>query len=278
MLRLTKLFTVALLVFLLAGNAWALATLGAGQNDIYFSNWENLIKGEGNTNQNAVEIGDYFIGIASINRIDFSATGQATDWAPVINQQYLQGFFYTQIADIIEESNRIVFAAPDTDDYGFGVITDDDLAAGVVLKWFESATDINFGLGATVSSTVADATDGSLWMSLSIDEGYWWSNAPAIIPQGNGVEIGSSYYGLNLVAGSVGGLQLINDPSEDLYNDFVNFYGDAKIKNIDTNEPGAGLWSFISTDPAVVATPEPSTMLLLGIGLLGLGAVTRRKN
>ena len=278
MQRIKTILAMALLALLLcAGSAFAQPTLGPGFNFITFTNFENRIPVEGDND--LILPGDIFYGIARIDAIDWASTPVSPDWIPTLNTQYLQGYFFTQVKEInpvSAEQIEIIFETPTVSD-PWGVISDAELAQGVVLKWFESSTPLMFTDEAT---SIASATDGSLWLSLSIEDGYWWSlalpNAAGLTP---GQFIGTSYYGLNAVDGSASsGLIQINDPIEDLFDLDVNFYGQAKIFTSDSNNPTGRIWEFYSSDPAVVATPEPGTLLILGSGLLGLAASRRRRN
>lgn len=277
MQRIKTILAMAMLALLLcAGSAFALPTLGSGFNFITFTNYENRIPVMGDNE--LIMPGDIFYGIARIDAIDWAETPVSPDWLPTLNTQYLQGYFFTQVASVTPVSAtevQIVFETPTISD-PFGVISDAELAQGVVLKWFESSTPLMFTDEAT---SIASATDGTLWMSLSIDGGYWWSLA---LPSASGLDpnafVGTTYYGLNLVDGSVEYLIPINDPIEELFDLDVNFYGQAKIFASDSNNPTGRIWEFYSSDPAVVATPEPGTLLILGSGLLGLAAARRRRN
>ncbi|EPR30544.1 PEP motif putative anchor domain protein [Alkalidesulfovibrio alkalitolerans DSM 16529] len=278
MQRIKTILAMALLALLLcAGSAFAQPTLGPGFNFITFTNFENRIPVEGDND--LILPGDIFYGIARIDAIDWASTPVSPDWIPTLNTQYLQGYFFTQVASVTpvnDDQVIIIFETPTVSD-PYGVISDADLAQGVVLKWFESNTPLMF---TSEAASVASATDGSLWLSLSIEDGYWWSLAlPSAAGLGANTLVADSFYGLNAVDGSASsGLIQINDPIEDLFDLDVNFYGQAKVFTSDPNNPTGAFWEFYSSDPAVVATPEPGTLLILGSGLLGLAASRRRRN
>jgi len=278
MQRIKTILAMALLALLLcAGSAFAQPTLGPGFNFITFTNFENRIPVEGDND--LILPGDIFYGIARIDAIDWASTPVSPDWIPTLNSQYLQGYFFTQVASVTpvnDDQVTIIFETPTVSD-PYGVISDAELAQGVVLKWFESNTPLMF---TDEAASVASATDGSLWLSLSIEDGYWWSLAlPSAAGLGANTLVADSFYGLNAVDGSASsGLIQINDPIEDLFDLDVNFYGQAKVFTSDPNNPTGAFWEFYSSDPAVVATPEPGTLLILGSGLLGLAASRRRRN
>jgi hypothetical protein len=280
MRRISKILTLSLVAILFASNSFAAAVLGSGYNYITFNNYENIVQATSST-PGVVGVGDIFYGIATFNAVNWESTFGDQDWLPTQNVQYIQSYFLTQVTAVIpvldDEDNptgeaKIEFGAASYDPNN---ILTDYLGQKAVMAWWESDTRLDF---TTLNTALTSATDGDLWMMLSIDDGYWYSEAKtSFLDIPNGAGLGTSYYGLNLIEGvgaQIESLAIINDPNEFIAeNSDVNFYGKATIEYIRPDS----VFTFYSDDPAVVATPEPGTMLLLGFGLLGLGAVARRR-
>ncbi|EPR37253.1 PEP motif putative anchor domain protein [Desulfovibrio sp. X2] len=276
--RLIKLLPISVMaLLLLASSAFALPIFGPGYNFISFNDYENRIPNTPGSNQ--ISAGDIFYGVATFTNVDWASTSNTSqDWVPTLNSQYVQAYFYTEVESVTPTSGgngHIVFKTPTAADPN-GVFTAADLASGVVLKWFESSTPIDFS--STLANNIASSVDGDLLMSLSIQKGYWYSDALVTVPTAPNTFLGTSFYGLNLVGGSMTDLSLINDPLESLENLDVNFYGQAKIFTSDPSNNTGKLWQFYSSDPAVIATPEPVSLILMGAGLLGIGGLRRRQN
>jgi len=176
------------------------------------------------------------------------------------------------------------------------------LAAGDVLNIYEDGA-INFD-DTTQGSALATATNGSLlgsfMMPSPFDPGadsYWYALAP-LVPLGQG-DVGEAFAGL--VEGSHPfpfDLGLVNDPNEN-YSSNANAFGGAP-NGVDVNfwfntelfglagGVGTGFavgadqpMHFGSNDPGVFMPvsmiPEPSTLILLGMGLVGLAAAGRKR-
>jgi len=269
---------IAVLALLLWSSSAMAITLAPGFNTIEFVNWENRIPVDGN---GAISVGDLFYGIARVQTITADTGGGSDPFNSSSNPVHnLTAYFYTEVTSVTPIGGTpnalITFGVPTVADPN-GIIDGTELAAGVVFKLFEDfTTNINFD---TLATSLATATDGSLWMSLSLDGGYWWSEAlgdPTGVPAGT--FLGTSWFGLNTYFSSVGSLNVINDPLEDLFNLDVDLYAQSTIETNARRDGSVGDWAFTSDDPAVVATPEPATMLIMGSGLLGMFAVRRRKN
>ncbi|MFZ5426146.1 MAG: PEP-CTERM sorting domain-containing protein [Thermodesulfobacteriota bacterium] len=266
----------ALSAVLWANSATAI-TLAPGFNTMEFVNWENRIPVNGN---GAIAPGDLFYGIARVQTILGNTGGGADPFNSTSNPVHnLTAYFYTEVATVNPiqgtQNALITFDVPTLSDPN-GIISDTELAGGVVFKLFEDfSTNISFADEAT---SIATATDGALWMSLTLDGGYWWSEAlgdPTGVPAGT--FLGTSWFGLNTYFSSVGELIKINDPLEALYDIDVQLYAQSTIETNARRDGSVGRWSITSDDPAVLATPEPATMLIMGSGLLGMFAVRRRR-
>lgn len=288
MRRFTQIYGMLLALLLVASTAFAEPVLGPGKNMIEFINWENVYyqNTQGQWTQRAsadtIQEGDVFVGIIAAQRIKWLNNNTQTvvwnsdDVGPTYDT--LTGYFVNKVDSIDVEFDpitnslvpviRLTYSLVDP----FGIFQAGDFANHVVMKLFSDDTD-TIDL-SSVNNGIATATNGDLWASLSIDNGYWWSNAEPSYGSQAGADIGINYFGFNVVGGVLGGLVKINDPLEGLYDVAVDIYGHSRInRSEDTSSP----WLFESNDPATLATPEPATLLIMGSGLLGLYGVRRRR-
>jgi hypothetical protein len=150
--------------------------------------------------------------------------------------------------------------------------------------------DFNDSSQALALATAADgALLGSFAMPTPSTDSYWYGLNP-LVPPGSG-DVGESFAGL--VEGSdpfPWTFGPVNDPNEDYSSNAgvaggvsVDFWFNSEIFGLGTlgtaNE--ATLMHFGSNDPGVFmpvsVIPEPSTIILLGMGLVGLAAYGRKR-
>ncbi|WP_029897824.1 PEP-CTERM sorting domain-containing protein [Desulfohalovibrio reitneri] len=262
----TLILSAAIMV-IAAGSAFAAPVLGPGLNKIFFNNFENVILQEG---QEVAGVGSTFYGILTaqnITNLDQSTTYWNSDDTVAGGFDTLTGYFLLEVTSI-DGFGNFIFGAPSTDPNG--IISDAELGDEVVLKLYADSTESVPDAG-TVADGLTTYTDGNTWLDLTLDGGYWWST-PTIDPT-SGLVQGDTWFGLNYYNSSFADI-ILNDPAEALFDLDVNLYGESTFQ---TNPNAGSEWAFISDDPAVLATPEPGTLLITGAGLLGLAGFRRRQ-
>jgi hypothetical protein len=333
-----------------ADKALAQGEIAPGVSNYFFANFENVFRPDANGDYQFVDVtttpigtitvGWAFAGIANFQNIDNLSSGVTTfaqdPSLPSIHQ--LSGIFASRV-EAIHLAPVDPFDAGQTlldhialgpvggatfyrDVDGDGVLSagDDSFSTAGHLsgdEQFAFYRDVGLGtpfasagVGSTMASTVASATDGTLFMTLGYSDvgGDGFGTSPATAANDNGYIYshtdlgqtlgnfaGEAFLGMNVIQNGtgvafvrdrndineseIGGVHLPPTPPFKL-NDFIG------TSELEANQNavafgGTSPWQFASNDPiqanAIAAVPEPSSLVLCCVGLASVGLARLRK-
>ncbi|ACN15125.1 hypothetical protein HRM2_20240 [Desulforapulum autotrophicum HRM2] len=305
MKKLVNFLLILAVCAIIAPAANALPYLEYGNNRLYYNNYETVYRADSQGNYYELDytnptdipvltIGDIFVGILEVQNIKVGSEPSHWSFDPGVDE--LTGIFAQQITNIETatfdygpftgiQGNKITLGLAQTDT--FTTLNNDTFTTGLngqeAFKLY-SDDSTAFNTNGTIAEDILTATDGNEWITLGMVESTDYAYT-FITPQGTGLDqfIGKSYLGLSVMDYYATGMTfpLLTDPEVGIP---VQFYANSELEGNDdyigdgTDIDLVSPWVFESNDPAHLnAIPEPTTMLLFGVGLLGLSAIGRKK-
>ena len=306
MKKVFSLLFVFLLVCTISTSASAYNILSNGDfNEIYFQNVEMLFDSTGNaldlsdpdiTQVRGILPGDVFLGIINAQNVDVNSS-PFWQYDSIANPDAinLSGIFAQEV-DYIDPVTNIIYIKA-TNQTMFTVTNQDSstdtfdispyLSTGEILALYvDTNTDGTFtayNSNGTVWQDIQSATDsdtGDAWLTAGLVEvtDYAYSDGTLL-----GSLLGNfeaiTYSGLSVMENNTGFalFEKFDDAAESMINTDVDLAFTAHIK-ANNQYPSSSPWQIYSEDPAgMKPIPEPATVLLFGIGLLGFASLGRRK-
>ncbi|MES2406642.1 MAG: PEP-CTERM sorting domain-containing protein [Pseudomonadota bacterium] len=263
----TLVYTCALLGFSQLATATPILASGA-INDANFNVAQNI---QDTDHSGGLSVGDLIYGILNVTRI--SSAGN-TLWnannVPGPGVDSLSGYYIAAVTSItalptpFAASITLGPAGVDPN----GVMSASDLAAHTAVKLFTDTTT-PFQTGVSIASDIANATNGSLWLALGLNGGYWSSVLMnnGLIFAGGGLNLTNNNTGETFTPQSNPSCSPGCPPTDFVFNTIAN-----------DNGPGQ-VWQYSGANNGSLATvPEPATPLLIIAGLLGWAASRRDRH
>jgi hypothetical protein len=229
-------------------------------------------------NDGHLDIGDELVGVARIDQIIntnyISGSNFGTAWTDELTL-YFDAKVTGKSGDSINGFN-----------WTFGATGTFGTTAGTMIQVFSDPSN-NFDIaGATSATAIATASDGSPYWELGIanGQGGWTASAftddlGALSSFSGQGSAGSFNYALNVLSYGIGP-QLVRTQSNPVaYAGLVDVSGNGSFDAPTSALQGAAPWveAQDNLDAYLQPVPEPTTLTLLGLGLLGLAATLRRK-
>lgn len=284
---------------------------GSDLNEIFFQNVELLFDSNGNeldlTDPDVVDpakrglkVGDVFMGIINAQNVDVNSVPywgyDSIDDPNSIDAINVSGIFAQEVVAVdnttgfvtLANTTKSTFTTSDSGTFDISPYLD---AGEMMALYVDTDVDGSFtayNSNGTVWEDIQSATDsdtGEAWLTAGIvnpvqtggtDYAYSYATLGSVL----GEFSAEAFFGLTVIENNTGFpiFESVNDSDEKLYNTSVEIAFTTHIEENNQYAKGNSPWQIQSNDPAIVQPiPEPATLLLFGIGLLGFASFGRRK-
>jgi hypothetical protein len=284
---LTAISALAALGF--AGQAQAASvasSLFSGEQQLSDNSAEYLVKGAGNADNSILEVGDKLRGILTIETVEwFSGSAPTVGLGTTTGNDELTAIFELELYTKVFTGTQYIYTfgpsasfATEVEGYGWA----DGTGAAVA---FFADSDIEYSrLNDSIAGLENNVTNGDLfWLAGFGDADDYWNafsgtdDVSAIGALGSS-QAGGFYNVAMSLLDTIGGPYLAefacNDPLTFSAAD-ADFCGSGSL--LGTGGAPTPYDSFDNVDFTINVIPEPASLGLMGLGLLGMGALARRR-